>query len=90
MQTVHFNDDQYARISHQAAAAGFDDVATFLASLADDAAFDARAGMSDDELRHSAEACDAIVDRMKREGGGQDFSDAWRQVGEELGLKPTR
>lgn len=90
MQTVHFNDDQYAKISDQAAAAGYGDVAAFLASLADNAAFDARGGMSDEDLRQSAQECDAILDRMKREGGGQDFDQAWRKIGEELGFKPAR
>lgn len=90
MPTIDIPDDRYAQLTEQAAAAGFEDVGEYLQSLADDAAFDPRCGMSDEEIAASAAECDAIVDRMKREGGGRPAQEAWAELGEKMGFKPNQ
>lgn len=85
MQAIHLDDAKYQKISEQAAAAGYHDVAAYLEALAEDAAFDPRCGMSDDELRQSAAECDAIIERMKAEGG-HDARTALPALGKKYGF----
>lgn len=89
MHTIELPDDQFKKLSDQAAAAGFQDVTAYLGALVEDAEFDPRCGMSDDELRESAAECNRINEAMKA-GGGRDAREALSELGEKLGFKtPT-
>lgn len=85
MQTIQLSDAQFEKIAEQAAAAGFADVAAYVEALAEDAAFDPRCGMTDEELRQSAAECDAINERMKTEGG-HDARQALTALGKKFGF----
>lgn len=86
MQTIQLNDDKYQKLSEQAAAAGYENVGAYIEALAEDAAFDPRCGMSDDELRASAAECDAIAKRMEA-GNEHDARQALTSLGDKLGFK---
>lgn len=86
MQTIQLNDDKYQKISEQATAAGFQDVAAYIEALAEQAAFDPRCGMSDDELRASAAKCDEIAQRMEA-GEERDARNALTELGNKFGFK---
>ncbi len=81
---IHIPDEKYQLLSEQAAAAGFENVAAYVEALAEDAAFDARCGMSDKELRQSAADCNRINERMKVEGG-RDAHEALTELGHRFG-----
>jgi hypothetical protein len=85
MQSIQLSDAQFEKIAQQAAAAGFVDVAAYVATLIEDAAFDPRCGMTDDELRQSAAECNAINERMKS-GGGLDARQAFTALGKKYGF----
>ncbi len=89
MASIELPDDQFAKLSEQASAAGFINVATYLQSLADEAAFDLKCGMTDEELRQSAAECDRINEEMK-EGGGHDAREALSELGKKFGFKMPR
>lgn len=86
MQTIQLDDAKYQKINEQAVAAGYEDVAAYLEDLAEDAAFDPRCGMSDDEIRASAAKCDAIAGRMEA-GNERDAREALTELGNKFGFK---
>lgn len=89
MHTIQMPDDQFKKLSEQAAAAGFTDIAAYIKTLVDEAAFDARCGMSDDEIRQSAEECRRIHAEMKA-GAGRDANEAFTELGRKFGFNtPT-
>lgn len=89
MQTIQFNDAKYQEINEQAVAAGYQDVAAYLQSLAENAAFDPRCGMSDDEIKASAAKCDTIARRMEA-GDERDAREALTELGDKFGFNtPT-
>ena len=85
MQSIELTDDQFQIIAKQATAAGYQDVAAYVEALAKDAAFDPRCDMNDEELRQSAAECDAIIERMKSEGG-HDARTALSTLGKKYGF----
>lgn len=86
MPTIEIPDEQFTKLSDQAAAAGFEDVAEYIQSLAAEAAFDPRSGMMEVELRQSAAECRQINERMKA-AGGRDAREALAKLGQKYGLK---
>jgi len=88
MQSIELPDAKYQKLSQQAAAAGYDDVAAFVEALADEAAFDPRCEMTDAELRQSAAECNRINEAMKA-GAGHDAREALQKLGNELGYNKT-
>jgi hypothetical protein len=85
MQSIQLSDAQFEKIAEQAAAAGFVDVAAYVETLVEDAAFDPRCGMTDEEFRQSAAECNAINERMKSEGG-LDSRQAFATLGKKYGF----
>ncbi|MEN1679693.1 MAG: hypothetical protein AAGJ46_08870 [Planctomycetota bacterium] len=88
MHAIQLDDVLYKKISDQATAAGYRDVVTYVAALADDAAFDARCGLSDDALQTNAQRCDAIAGRMEN-GAEHDAREALAKLGEARGMHST-
>lgn len=86
MPTIEIPDEQFTKLTEQAAAAGFEDVAEYVQSLAADAAFDPRCGMTDEDLRQSAAECRLINERMKAVGG-HEAREALAELGRKYGLK---
>lgn len=85
MQTIELEDAQYLKIREQAAAAGYQEVGAYLETLADDAAFDPRCGMSEAEMRESAAHCDSIAKRMEV-GQERDAHEALTELGNKFGF----
>ena len=90
MPTIQIPDAQFQRLTEQATAAGYEDVAVYIEKLLSEPALDPRCGLSEEELRQSAVECDEALARMKREGGGLDFREAWLEMGQKMGFKPTQ
>ncbi|TWT89057.1 hypothetical protein Mal64_25490 [Pseudobythopirellula maris] len=86
MATIEFSDAHFQQLTAQAAAAGYADVSAYLKTLVEDAAFDARCGMSEEQLRESAADCAQIDGRM-RDAEGHEAKEALNQIAQRRGLK---
>lgn len=89
MQSIQIDGAAYLKLTEQALAAGFADVSAYVESLAEQAEFDTRCGMTNAALRQSAEECNAILQRMESTGEGRDFREAWKSLGASLALRPS-
>jgi hypothetical protein len=85
MHTIQIPDAKFEKLSEQATAAGFEDVVAYIEALANEADFDPRCGMSDEELRQSAAQCNSINERMKA-GAERNAREALTELGDQFGF----
>jgi hypothetical protein len=85
MHTIQIPDAKFEKLCEQATAAGFEDVVAYIEALANEAAFDPRCGMTDEEPRQSAAQCNSINERMKA-GAEWNAREALTELGDKFGF----
>lgn len=85
---IHLPDEKFEKLQVHAQAAGYKDVQGLLDALIGEPTTDPRGRLSQEELRESAAACDAIAEAMES-GHEHDAKQALGDLGAELGLGPA-
>ncbi len=85
MHTIQLSDDQFEKLSTVVKVAGYEDVPSFLAAIADEPTEDPCGELSETELRESVEMIrrgNAAIEA----GEGIDAEEAFRKIGEKHGF----